>query len=107
MAEAPYLSDPAFSEAHTGPDNVDANGTEHGRNPSPDQIADMCRAIRRTWNETREIQALGRTAGFDTWHRRRRMSEATHVPHGISSRSIGSREGDLEIYGTPTGGGQI
>jgi len=106
MSTAAYLSDPAFSEPHEGV-LIDPQHPHHGRDPSPEQIARMCAAIRRTWTATREIHALGRTAGFDTWHRRRRMSEATHVPHGISSRAIGSKDGDLDIFGTPVGGGQV
>ena len=107
--QAPYLSDPAFSEAHTGPIPVDGHGHPRPgeRDPSPEQIARMCAAIRATWSETREIQALGRTAKFDLWYQRHGISEPTHVPHGISSRAIGSKEGDLDIFGSPVGGGQV
>ena len=104
--DPPYLQSPAFQEPHEGPHVVAGWGNElPNRDPSPEQIARMCAAIRATWTDARELAALGRTSKFDRWAQRRRMSEATHVPHGISSRAIGSRDGDLEIYGTPTGGG--
>lgn len=101
-----YLSDPSFVELPAGPHVVAGWGNElPQRDPSPEQIARMCAAIRATWTDARELAALGRTAKFDKWAQRRRMSEATHVPHGISSRAIGSKDGDLDIFGTPTGGG--
>ncbi len=45
--QAAYLDDPVFSEPHRGCYNVDANGIQHGRDPDPDQVIRMCRAIRR------------------------------------------------------------
>jgi hypothetical protein len=47
MESPAYLSDPAFSEEHRGAPLVDANGVEHGRDPSPLQIRRMAEAIRR------------------------------------------------------------
>lgn len=104
----PYLSDPSFSEEHTGPPVLNKCGQPRSgeRDPSPEQIARMCEAIRATWSEARELQALGRTASFDLWYCRHGVSEPTHIPHGISSREIGSKDGDLDIFGTPVGGGQ-
>ena len=106
MSTAAYLSDPAFSEPHEGV-LIDPQHPHHGRDPSPEQIARMCAAIRATWSEARELQALGRTAIFDLWYRRHGVSEPTHVPHGISSRAIGSKDGDLDIFGSPNGGGRF
>lgn len=103
----PYLSDPSFHERHHGPVVVAGWGNElPKRDPSPEQIARMCAAIRATWTDARELAALGRTAKFDKWAQRQRMSEATHVPHGISATAFGGT-GDLDIFGTPLGGGGV
>jgi hypothetical protein len=104
----PYLSDPSFHEEHTGPPVLDKYGQSRPgkRDPAPEQIAAMCEAIRRAWTSVQELRALGRTASFDLWYQRHGISEPTHIPHGISSRAIGSKDGDLDIFGTPIGGGQ-
>lgn len=103
-----YLVHNAFLEPHEGPPVLDRYGHDRGdRDPSPEQIRRMAAVIRATWTEADVIRALGRTQAVDQWHRRHRMSESTHTPHGISSRAIGSRDGDLEIYGAPIGGGDV
>jgi len=75
MAEAPYLSDPAFRESHHGPQHVDGNGCIHDRDPAPEQIAAMRLAIRRAvpqlpgnvsrkQTEYRSRDALGKQFGI-------------------------------------------
>lgn len=86
----PYLADPAFLEPHAGPTIRDHYGNACGRDPSPKQIAAMTAAIRATWSEQRELTALGVTQASDRFHRHK-PSEASHVPHGISSESIGAQ----------------
>jgi hypothetical protein len=85
-----YQSDPAFLEPHVGTRVLDRHGNVVGRDPNPGQIRKMCQAIRQTWDESREIQALGRTVRFDRDAQQNRMSEATHIPHGISAEEIGA-----------------
>lgn len=102
-----YLQSPPFLEPHDGPHVQCKCGRERPeRDPSPEQIAAMCAAIRATWDANRELQALGRTGRLDDWIRRYGMAEPTHVPHGISARAFGG-QGDLDIYGSPLGGGAI
>jgi hypothetical protein len=88
---ASYLDTLAFQEPPAGPRIHDRHGHTVGRDPSPEQICRMCEAIRSTWGTTREVQALGRTVRFDRDARRHRMSEPTHIPHGITAEEIGGQ----------------
>jgi hypothetical protein len=85
-----YLDDPAFQEQHNGPPFRDRDANTIGRDPSPEQIAARAAAIRASWSEV--ISASGWTILFDRWWRLHRMSEATHIPHGISEEAFGIRE---------------
>jgi len=89
----PYLLHPSFAEQHKGPHVETTAGTELAiRDPSPAQIEAMCEAIRATWSEARWFQELvGRTVAFDLWCKRNGISQATHIPHGISATEIGAQ----------------
>ncbi len=84
-----YLSHDAFTEPETGP-LVGVRGRNSGkRSPSEEQIAARCAAIRATWDEVRMIQSLGSCARY-TREKMGCVSQATHVPHGVSAESIGA-----------------
>lgn len=102
--DPPYLQSPAFQEPHTGPYIENKHGQALlQRDPSPEQIARMCEAIRATWTVARTLQSLGVMSRRD-WIRQHTGSEATHIPHGIPATVFGG-QADLPIYGTPLTGG--
>jgi hypothetical protein len=86
-----YQSDPAFLEPHVGKPIHDRHDNVVGRDPGPGQIRRMCQAIRQTWDASRELQALGRGVRFDLDAQHNRLSEATHIPHGISAEELGAQ----------------